>query len=618
MNTSEFRKRGKEMVDYLADYMEDIDRRRVFTEVQPEYLREMLQKTAPGKGEQWENIIRDVNNTIMPGITHRHGDVANFPTGNSYPSILGDMLSNAIRCVGFSWAASPACTELETVVMDWLANMIGLPPVFLHETGIGGGVIQSSASECVLVSLLAARFAAIKDLKRTFPFLEDGVLLSRMVAYRSKLAHSWVEKAAMIAMVNMRELDTDDNFSLRGATLQKAIDEDRKLGLIPFFMCATLGTTAVCSFDNLDELGLICERENLWLHVDAAYAGSAFICPEFQPYLKGIEHVNSFNMNLTKWMLVNYDLSIMWIRDRKLLTTALGVDPLYLQHQNSDQAVDFRADMFITAPNTTSSSTVVAATLTAVAVVVAAAEKNYVFPPTFQHTRLGKKFGDLVRNDSRFEVIGEETLGLVCFRLVGHNYHTQMLLRAINMSGKLHMVPALINDQYVIRFAICAQNACEDDILFAWNVIGEMAVDVLEACRSSNENDVLKAIEKLESLDLTEEDDEGITDTPSVPPPVIPEKPETEHIPEQNEDIDQMAVEVLEACRSSNENDVTKSSEKLQSLDPTKEDDEEVKDTPPVVGIAEKPEAELNDIIGEDELFLYDDNIPSIPSISTL
>ncbi|KAK2141738.1 hypothetical protein LSH36_1050g00008 [Paralvinella palmiformis] len=553
MNASEFRKRGKEMVDYIADYMEDIETRRVLPEVQPGYLREMLPKTAPRKGEKWENIMRDVNNAIMPGITHwQHPRFhAYFPAGNSYPSILGDMLSNAIGCIGFSWAASPACTELETLVMDWLAKMIGLPPVFLHENGIGGGVIQGSASDCVLVSLLAARFAAIKDLKSKFPFVEDGVLLSRMVAYRSKLAHSCVEKAAMIAMVKMRELDTDDKFSLRGATLQRAIDEDRKLGLIPFFVCATLGTTAVCSFDNLDELGLICERENLWLHVDAAYAGSAFICPEFQRYMKGIEHANSFNMNPSKWMLVNFDCSTMWVKDRKLLTTALTVDPLYLQHHNSDKAVDFRHWGVPLSRRFRSLK---------LWFVIRTYGIEGLQTYIREHTRLGKKFGALVRSDSRFEVIGEVTMGLVCFRLVGHNYHTQMLLRAINMSGKLHMVPALINDQYVIRFAICAQNASEDDIRFAWNVIGEMAVEVLEACRSSNENDVLKAIEKLESLDLTEEDDEGITDTPSVPTPspAIAEKPETEH------------------------------------------------------------EAELNDVMDEDEVFLYDDNIPSIPSISTL
>ncbi|KAK2141740.1 hypothetical protein LSH36_1050g00038 [Paralvinella palmiformis] len=365
MNSSEFRKHGKEMVDYIADYMENIVTRRVFPEVQQGYLREMLPNTAPRKGETWENIMRDINNDIMPGITHwQHPRFhAYFPTGNSYPSILGDMLSNAIGCNGFSWTVSAACTELENLVMDWLAKMIRLPPAFLPENGIGGGVIQ---------------------------------------------AHSSVEKAAMIAMVKMRELDTDDKFSLRGATLQRAIDEDKKLGLIPFFICATLGTTSICSFDNLDELGLICERDHLWLHVDAAYAGSAFICPEFQPFMKGIEH-----------------------------------------------------------------------------------------------TRLGKKFGDLVCSDSRFEVIGEVNMGLVCFRLV---------------------------------------NACDDDILFAWKVIGEVAVDVLTACRTSNENDVLKAIQKLRSLHPTEEDDEGLTDTLSVPPPVIAEKPETEHIPEQNEGIDQGEV----------------------------------------------------------------------------
>lgn len=167
--------------------------------------------------------------------------------------------------------------------------MIGLPKCFTHDGGTGGGVLQGSASECVLVSLLAARYAAIHDLKKKFSFVDEGLLLSKMVAYCSKMAHSCVEKAGIIAMVKMRELETDGSYSLRGDTLEKAIEEDRKNGLIPFYVCATLGTTSVCSFDNLSELGKVCEKENLWLHVDAAYAGSAFICPEFQSLLKGVE-----------------------------------------------------------------------------------------------------------------------------------------------------------------------------------------------------------------------------------------------------------------------------------------------------------------------------------------
>lgn len=191
---------------------------------------------------------------------------------------------------------------------------------------------KGSASECNFVALLAARFEILKKLKDRFPFVEEGLLMSKLVAYCSKEAHSSVEKACMIAMVKLRIMETDSLFRLRGDTLYAAIQEDRNLGLIPFFVSTTLGTTSVCSFDVLSEIGPVCSENDIWLHVDGAYAGSAMICPEFRYLMKGIEHAMSFNTNPNKWMLVNFDCSTMWCRDRFKLTQALVVDPLYLQH----------------------------------------------------------------------------------------------------------------------------------------------------------------------------------------------------------------------------------------------------------------------------------------------
>lgn len=481
MNADDFRKRGQEMVNYIADYLEDVGKRRVIPEIKPGYMRPLLPNEAPQTPEKWADIMSDVESKIMPGITHwQHPRFhAYFPAGASYPSILGDMLSDALGCVGFSWAASPACTELETIVLDWLAKLIGLPSVFHHEDGIGGGVIQGSASDCVLVSVLAARHAALKDLKTLYPNENEGALLSRLVAYCSKLAHSCVEKAGMISLVKMRELDADEEFSLRGETLKKAIEEDRKMGLHPFYVCGTLGTTAVCSFDNLNEIGQICEEEKLWLHVDAAYAGSALICPEFQHLLKGIERVNSFNMNPSKWMLVNFDCSTMWVRDRKILTNALTVDPLYLQHSHSDAAVDFRHWGIPLSRRFRSLKLWFVIRTYGVEGL-----QRYIR----EHCRLAKKFESLVKNDDRFETRGKVTMGLVCFRLKGRNGRTQNLLRAINMSGKLYMVPAIVNDDYVIRFAICAPNACDDDVTNAWAIISEMEREVARASESMTES----------------------------------------------------------------------------------------------------------------------------------
>ena len=250
------------------------------------------------------------------------------------------MLSGAISCIGFSWLASPACTELEMLTMDWLGKMLCLPEHFLFSSeGPGGGVIQGTASEATLVALLSARARAVAEYMDAHPEEEvaHGGLFSRLVAYGSKQAHSSVERAGLLAGVRMRLLESDADFSLRGETVEAAAKEDRERGLIPFCVVATLGTTSSCAFDNLLEIGPICQQLGLWLHVDAAYAGSSFICPEFRPLLDGIELADSFNFNPHKWMLVNFDCSAMWFKDASLTVDAFSVDPVYLKHRHQGQ-----------------------------------------------------------------------------------------------------------------------------------------------------------------------------------------------------------------------------------------------------------------------------------------
>ncbi|XP_023087805.1 aromatic-L-amino-acid decarboxylase isoform X9 [Piliocolobus tephrosceles] len=317
MNTSEFRRRGKEMVDYVANYMEGIEGRQVYPDVEPGYLRPLIPDSAPQEPDTFEDIINDIEKIIMPGVTHWHSPYffAYFPTASSYPAMLADMLCGAIGCIGFSWAASPACTELETVMMDWLGKMLELPKAFLTEkAGEGGGVIQGSASEATLVALLAARTKVIHRLQAASPELTQAAIMEKLVAYSSDQAHSSVERAGLIGGVKLKAIPSDGNFAMRASALQEALKRDRAAGLIPFFVVATLGTTTCCSFDNLLEVGPICNKEDMWLHVDAAYAGSAFICPEFRHLLNGVEFADSFNFNPHKWLLVNFDCSAMWCR----------------------------------------------------------------------------------------------------------------------------------------------------------------------------------------------------------------------------------------------------------------------------------------------------------------
>lgn len=504
MNADEFRQKGKELIDYIANYMENIKDHRVTPNVEPGYLKPLLPKDAPQKGEEWDSIFKDFETKILPGVTHwQHPRFhAYFPAGNSYPSILGEVLSAGLGILGLSWASSPSCTELESIVLDWLGRMLNLPKCFLpeevkNERDIngncplpnfnqstdnqepdeieqkqeGGGVILGSASECVLVSLLSARSSALRKLKAEHPFVEDGVLLSKLVMYTSKLAHSCVEKAGMIAMVKIRILDPDENFSLRGETLEKAISEDKKNDLIPFFVSCTLGTTSCCSFDNLVEVGQICNRENIHLHVDGAYAGSALVCEEFRFFSNGLELVDSFNFNPNKWMLMNFDCSCLWVRDKFKLTKALSVDPIYLRYKEMDKVVDYRH--WGIALSRRFRSLKIFFTLRSYGV---EGIQKYIR----EHVRLAKLFESLILSDSRFEILGKVTLGLVCFRLKGPNFLSQNLLFELNDSGCIHMVPSMLGTKYVIRFCVNSEKANDDDMHAAWDVIKTYADSVLE------------------------------------------------------------------------------------------------------------------------------------------
>nr|XP_033341538.1 histidine decarboxylase isoform X1 [Megalopta genalis]XP_033341539.1 histidine decarboxylase isoform X1 [Megalopta genalis] len=474
MNLEEYRKHGKEMVDYIADYLENIRSRRVYPAVSPGYLRNMLPSSAPVNGEPWEDIFADIEKCIMPGVTHWQSPHmhAYFPALNSPASLLADMLADAINCLGFTWASSPACTELETIVMNWLGKMIGLPEEFLHRPGGsgGGGVIQTTASEATLVCLLAARTRAIRDVHENEPARLAAEINSCLVAYCSDQAHSSVEKAGLIGLVRMRYIESDDQLSMRGETLLDAVTRDRSEGLIPFFVCATLGTTGACAFDNLSEVGRVCAENGLWLHVDAAYAGSAFVCPEFRGWLQGIEYADSIAFNPSKWLLVHFDCTAMWVKSSQALHRTFNVDPLYLKHENSGLAIDY---MHWQIPL---SKRFRALKLWFVI-------RNYGITGLQKHiregVRLAQKFEALVLADTRFEIPAPRHLGLVVFRLRGENTLTEKLLKKMNTRGRVHCVPAALHGKYVIRFTVTSTNTTNEDILRDWAEIRNTANEII-------------------------------------------------------------------------------------------------------------------------------------------
>ncbi|XP_012274121.1 histidine decarboxylase isoform X1 [Orussus abietinus] len=479
MNLEDYRKHGKEMVDYIADYLETIRSRRVYPAVSPGYLRNILPASAPVDGESWEDIFGDIEKCIMPGLTHWQSPHmhAYFPALNSPASLLADMLADAINCLGFTWASSPACTELEAIVMNWLGKMIGLPEEFLHRPGgSGGGVIQTTASEATLVCLLAARTRAIREIQRNEPDRLPTEINSKLVAYCSDQAHSSVEKAGLIGLVTMRYIESDGELSMRGETLMKVLKQDREDGLVPFFVCATLGTTGACSFDNLKEIGPICEKDGIWLHIDAAYAGSAFVCPEFRGWLQGIEHADSIAFNPSKWLMVHFDCTAMWVKSSQALHRTFNVDPLYLKHENSGLAIDY---MHWQIPL---SKRFRALKLWFVI-------RNYGITGLQKHiregVRLAQKFEALVLADSRFEIPATRHLGLVVFRLRGDNSWTERLLKKMNTRGRVHCVPAALHGKYVIRFTVTSSNTTNEDILTDWAEIRNTAGEILEDHKGS-------------------------------------------------------------------------------------------------------------------------------------
>ncbi|XP_011920702.1 PREDICTED: histidine decarboxylase isoform X2 [Cercocebus atys] len=440
MEPEEYRERGREMVDYICQYLSTVRERRVTPDVQPGYLRAQLPESAPEDPDSWDSIFGDIERIIMPGVVHWQSPHmhAYYPALTSWPSLLGDMLADAINCLGFTWASSPACTELEMNVMDWLAKMLGLPEHFLHyhPSSQGGGVLQSTVSESTLIALLAARKNKILEMKTSEPDADESCLNARLVAYASDQAHSSVEKAGLISLVKMKFLPVDDNFSLRGEALQKAIEEDKQRGLVPVFVCATLGTTGVCAFDCLSELGPICAREGLWLHIDAAYAGTAFLCPEFRGFLKGIEYADSFTFNPSKWMMVHFDCTGFWVKDKYKLQQTFSVNPIYLRHANSGVATDFM---------------------------------HWQIP-------LSRRFRSI---KLWFVIRSFGVKNLQAHVRHGPNCLTENVLKEIAKAGHLFLIPATIQDKLIIRFTVTSQFTTRDDILRDWNLIRDAATLIL-------------------------------------------------------------------------------------------------------------------------------------------
>lgn len=337
MSPEEFRKQGHQLIDRIADYRANVASLPVMAQVEPGYLKSALPQAAPQQGEPFEQILADVDQWVMPGLSHwQHPDFFGyFPSNGTLSSVLGDFLSTGLGVLGLSWQSSPALSELEETTVDWLRQMIGL-------SGAWSGVIQDTASSSTLVALICARERA-SDYA-----LAKGGLQGQgkpLMIYTSAQAHSSVDKAALLAGFgkdNIRYIDVDEAFAMRPEALAAAIEQDLAAGLQPCAVVATTGTTATTALDPLEPIGRIARAQGLWLHVDSAMAGSAMILPECRWMWTGIEQADSIVVNAHKWLGVAFDCSLYFVRDPQHLIRVMSTNPSYLQSAVDSEVKNLR------------------------------------------------------------------------------------------------------------------------------------------------------------------------------------------------------------------------------------------------------------------------------------
>src|SRR5882757_4130598 len=430
MPSEDFRKAAEQLTEWIIAYRAGIEKFPVKSQVSPGNVVNSLPSHAPATGESFDQVLRDVQRFILPGVTNWQSPnfFAYFPANASEPSMLGDLLSSALGVQGMLWETGPACTELEIVVLDWVAEMLGLPAQF-HSRNSGGGVIQDSASSATLCAILSARERATN-----YSSNEDGCRQS-LTAYTSAHAHSSIEKDIKIAGIgrkNLRLIEVSDDFTMRPDLLEKAIEQDKKDGHIPFFVCAAVGTTSTLAVDPVEEIARICRKHNIWLHVDAAMAGSAAICPEFRHIQKGVELADSYVFDAHKWLFTNFDCSCYYVADRSQLINALSITPEYLRNTTSESGAvtDFR-DWHVPLGRRFRA-------LKLWFVIRHYGVEGLRFHIR-QHVELTKWLTGKIKADARFEIATPPSLNLVCFRLRASDEQNQQLMATLNKSGKMYL-----------------------------------------------------------------------------------------------------------------------------------------------------------------------------------
>jgi aromatic-L-amino-acid decarboxylase len=451
MTPDEFRTHGKALVDWIADYWEAIESFPVLSQVEPGWVRAQLPEHPPESPEAFEAMLGDVDRVVVPGLTHwQHpGFHAYFNTGGSGPAVLGDLLASGLGVQGMLWATSPAATELETLVLDWLAELLDLPERF-RSTTTGGGVIHDSASSATLVALLAARERTTGGASNRRG-VRQGT--APMTVYASEHAHSSVEKAARIAGFGseaLRSVPADADHRMRPDALAAAMASDAAHGRRPSAVVATVGTTSSTAIDPVRAIAEVAAPHGAWVHVDAALAGTAALVPEMRWIHDGLELVDSYNMNPHKWMLTTFDASAFWVADRAPLIEALSILPEYLRNAASESGavIDYR-DWQVP----------LGRRFRALKLwfVIRSFGAEGLRAVVRRHLDLTEHFERWVVEHPRWEVAAPTTVNLVCLRHVDGDDATRRAMEAINAGGEAYLTHTVLDGRFTLRVAIGAE-----------------------------------------------------------------------------------------------------------------------------------------------------------------
>ncbi len=467
MTPDDFRQQGYALIDWITEYLEGIEQYPVASRVEPGDIRAALPEHPPTDAEPFGDVLADLDRVLMPGITHwQHPSFfAYFPANTSYPAILGELAAAGLGVQGMSWVTSPACTEVETLMMDWMLELLGLPERFHSTSATGGGVIHGSASEATLASILAARWRATGGQVNT-----DGDT-SHLVAYATSQAHSSIEKGLRIAGIGTSQLRIvahDASFAMCTDEFERMVTQDRAQGLTPFWVCCTRGTTSSMAFDPVNEIGLVARREGMWMHVDAAMSGIAALAPEHRWVNDGLELADSYCTNPHKWMGVNFDCDLFYTADRVALLGALSILPEYLRSAAAEigAAIDYRDWQVPLGRRFRALKLWFTIRAGGVADAISMIHR---------HVATTQQLAQWVGADDRFEIVAPHPLNLLCLRLKAGNEATDGLIARANDTGRALFTRTVLDGQVACRVSVGASATEERHVRAGWELLQQLA-----------------------------------------------------------------------------------------------------------------------------------------------